>query len=180
MGAAGDVWQTLEGEDPGTGKKASVSETLLILAHSLPPRILRKKKKKNSNIWGKSICTHKIHTDSQYLHFKFLFCEMAWEKLAERFPGELGIFPSFPVRQSVIGLPAPQTQSKLSHKGREMKEHGNTQHTGDTCSNTFFKQPKHLFWIFWFVWVPFKIYQNVTKTRLQAHTNTCTPALSLH
>lgn len=50
---------------------------------------------------------------------------MAWEKLAERFPGELGIFPSFPVRHSPIGLPAPQTQSKLSHKGREMKEHDN-------------------------------------------------------
>lgn len=46
------------------------------------------------------------------------------------------------------GLPAPQTQSKLRHEGREVKEHDNTQHAGDTCSNTFFKQPKHLFWIF--------------------------------
>lgn len=45
VGAAEDVWQTLEGEDPGTDEKASVSETWLILAHRLPPRILQEKLK---------------------------------------------------------------------------------------------------------------------------------------
>lgn len=45
VGVAGDVWQTLEGEYPGTDEEASVSETRLILAHSLPPRILQEKLK---------------------------------------------------------------------------------------------------------------------------------------
>lgn len=70
---------------------------------SLTPGILLKRFK----TWGKSNYTHTpphTHTNTQYLHLKFLFCEMAWEKLACRFPVGLGISHYYSVYCSPVGL----------------------------------------------------------------------------
>lgn len=60
---------------------------------------------KDSQTWDNQI-THTKHTNSQYLHFKILFCEMAWEKLAFRFPVGLGLSHYFLVYLIPVGLSA--------------------------------------------------------------------------
>lgn len=124
-----------KGKDPGTDQEAGVSDSWHM--HALKV-LLSGFFRKNSKTWGKSnyTHTHNMHTESQYLHFKFLFCEMAWEKLADRFPGELGISRYFPVHHSPVGLPASQAASS-NHKKRN-GAHSKTQHTADTWSNIFF------------------------------------------
>lgn len=97
---------------------------------------------KKFKTWGKSNYTRThvracTHTNTQYLHLKFLFCEMAW-KLAYSFPVRLGASHYHSVHCPPVGLSFNKHISSSNYKGRKMKVHDkNTTHWKH--SNVFFK-----------------------------------------
>lgn len=101
----------------------------------MSPKSYPQDSSKKFKTWGKSNYTRthvraRTHTNTQYLHLKFLFCEMAW-KLAYSFPVGSGA-SHYHCSLPPVGLSFNKHISSSNYKGRKMKVHDKKHNTLET------------------------------------------------